>query len=178
MSRIGKQTIELPERVTVKTDGQRMVVAGPLGQLERELPAEFELALAPGQVKLVPRRPTTEPYPLWGTYAAHLKNMIRGVATGFEKRLMVEGVGYKAVVAGNTLTLSVGFSHPVPINIPDGLKVTADKGLLVVTGLNRELVGQFAATLRAVRPPDPYKDKGIRYLDEVLVKKQGKKVVS
>jgi len=112
-----------------------------------------------------------------GTYAAHLKNMIRGVVAPFEKKLIIEGIGFKAEVKGGELVLALGFTHPVKIKIPDGLKVSSEKGAISVSGSDKEAVGQFAAAVRALKKPEPYKGKGIRYDGEVIRRKQGKKTV-
>ncbi|MBI4136291.1 MAG: 50S ribosomal protein L6 [Candidatus Vogelbacteria bacterium] len=180
MSRIGRQTIIIPPVVTVTHEAGRVLVKGPKGSLERQFPPALALAITSSEVKVNLRDASrmSGQNALWGTYAAHLKNMIRGVTDGFEKRLLVEGIGYKAVVGGEVITLNAGFSHPVVRTIPKGLKVTVEKNMINISGFDRELVGQFAASIRAVRPPDPYKEKGIRYLDEVVVRKQGKKAVT
>ncbi len=180
MSRIGKKIIIIPTGVTVTIDGDKVVVKGPKGTNERVFPKALTITITASEVKvgLVPVKRESELSALWGTYAAHLKNMIVGVTTGFEKRLLIEGIGYKAAVAGEVITLNVGFSHPVVIPILKGLKVVAEKGLIIISGIDREVVGQFSATLRAIRPPDAYKQKGLRYSDEVVIRKQGKKVVS
>ncbi|MEK7068361.1 MAG: 50S ribosomal protein L6, partial [Patescibacteria group bacterium] len=112
---------------------------------------------------------------LVGTYASHIRNMLQGVTAGFTKKLLVEGVGFKWDVQGKTVNLALGFSHPVKVAIPEGLTVTADKGALTIVGFDKELVGQFAANIRALKKPEPYKGKGIRYEGEVIRRKQGKK---
>lgn len=187
MSRIGRQTIVIPPGVTVTDEAGKVLVKGPKGSLERRFPPALALTTSAGEVKVSLRDAgkTAELGALWGTYAAHLKNMIRGVTDGFEKRLIVEGIGYKAAVGlsadkavAEAVTLNAGFSHPVVRTIPQGLKVTVEKNLVKISGFDRELVGQFAASLRAVRPPNPYKEKGIRYVDEVVIRKQGKKAVT
>lgn len=180
MSRIGRQTIIIPPVVTVTHEAGRVLVKGPKGSLERQFPPALALAITSSEVKVSLRDAgrRSEQNAIWGTYAAHLKNMIRGVTDGFEKRLLVEGIGYKAAVGGETITLNAGFSHPVVRTIPKGLKVAVEKNMINISGFDRELVGQFAASIRAVRPPDPYKEKGIRYVDEVVVRKQGKKAVT
>jgi large subunit ribosomal protein L6 len=112
---------------------------------------------------------------LWGTYAAHLLNMIKGVTEGFKKVLEIEGVGYRAEAQGNKIKLAVGFSHPVELVAPEGVQVATEKGTITVTGIDKEVVGQFAADIRKVKKPEPYKGKGIRYLGEYIIRKQGKK---
>ena len=180
MSRIGKQTIIIPEKVTVSLEPERVLVRGPKGELARAWPRALILTVAPGAAKVSLKNDSQaeELKAIWGTYAAHLKNMIKGVTTGFEKRLLIEGIGYKAAATAEAVTLNVGFSHPVIWPIPEGLKVTLDKNLLTISGADCESVGQFAAILRAVRPPDPYKEKGLRYDDERVIRKQGKKAAT
>lgn len=180
MSRIGKQTIIIPEKVTVSVDVGQAAVRGPKGEMRRVWPRELTLTVSSGVAKVCPKDQDKESElsALWGTYVAHLKNMIKGVTAGFEKRLIIEGIGYKAVVNGETVTLNVGFSHPVVVSIPTGLKVAVDKNLITVSGIDREAVGQFTASLRAIRPPNPYKERGFHYADEVVIRKQGKKAVS
>ncbi|MBI2097903.1 MAG: 50S ribosomal protein L6 [Candidatus Vogelbacteria bacterium] len=180
MSRIGRQTIVIPTDVTVTAAAGQVLVKGPKGSLKRPWPAALALAITASEVKVSLRDASraSEQSALWGTYAAHLKNMIRGVTEGFGKSLLVEGIGYKAVVSSDTIILNAGFSHPVVRPIPRELKVTVEKNLINISGFDRELVGQFAAVIRAIRPPDPYKGKGIRYADEVVIRKQGKKAVT
>ncbi len=181
MSRVGKQIIEVPTGVTVKTVaspmGTTVTVSGGKGGSERLFRPEIAIKVDGSKVSLTPGNPDLDGA-LWGTYASHIKNMITGAGTGFTKQLILEGIGYKGAVSGQTLTLNVGFSHPVNIVAPEGVKISLEKNVLTVTGSNKELVGQFAASVKAVKPPDPYKEKGIRYLDEKITRKQGKKVVA
>ena len=189
MSRIGKQIIAIPAGVTVAavaTDGGTMVtVNGPHGELRRLFRPEIAIAVDNGKVALAPRPPAVAAGALWGTYGSHVKNMIAGAAAGFSKQLVIEGIGYKGNIvglpdgkAGQLLTLNVGFSHPVTIVAPAGVKITLEKNLLTVSGPSKEAVGQFAASVRAIKPPDPYKEKGIRYATERVIHKQGKKVIA
>lgn len=181
MSRIGKQSIQLPPGVTVRLEAGQLLVKGPKGELGRAWPRTLTLTVAAGEVKTdlaAGRGEIAGLGALWGTYTAHLKNMVLGVTAGFEKRLIIEGIGYKALLNADTLTLQVGFSHPVVVSIPKELKLTLDKNLITVSGADREAVGQFAARLRAVRPPDPYKEKGLRYATEKVIRKQSHKVVA
>ena len=178
MSRIGKQQISLPEKVELALEGTTLRVKGPLGKLERVWPAILTLTVTDGIATVAPERESLETKALWGTYAAHLKNMIMGVTKGYEKKLLIEGVGYRAAVAGQKMTLNLGLSHPVELMIPEGVKAVVDKGTITITGNDREVVGQFAAEIRALKKPGPYKGKGIRYELEVVRRKEGKKVVS
>lgn len=178
MSRLVKKPISLPSKVEFSQSGETVTVKGPLGTLSRDFRNLIDFALEEGGVKLSAKRETLETKTLLGTYASHLKNMVLGVSQGFTKKLILEGVGFKANVAGNKLALSLGFSHPVEVAIPAELKVTSEKNLVTVTGNNKETVGQFSANLRALKKPEPYKGKGFRYEGEVISRKQGKKVVA
>jgi large subunit ribosomal protein L6 len=178
MSRIGKQIIKIPEKVEVTATAGKLSVAGPLGALSRPLPAILIITINNGEVTLKPERDNVATRALWGTYASHLINMIEGVTKGFQKKLIIEGVGFRATVTGAKMTLNLGLSHPVNLPIPTGLKVTVEKNLVSISGFDKELVGQFAATVRAYKEPEPYKGKGIRYEGEIIRRKEGKKVVS
>lgn len=173
MSRVAKKPIVIPEKTEVKVNGLNVAVKGPLGEITRDFKPGIEIKAENGAVTVVLKR--NEDYMLTGTYASHIKNMIEGVTKGFTKKLIVEGIGFKSDVKGTELALSLGFSHPVSVTIPAGLKVTADKNLITVTGIDSELVGSFAAKVRALKKPEPYKGKGIRYETEVIRRKQGKK---
>ncbi|MFA6095634.1 MAG: 50S ribosomal protein L6 [Candidatus Paceibacterota bacterium] len=173
MSRVAKKPIAIPEKTTVTVDRGTVSVKGPKGEISRDFKTGIEIVVADGKVTLTLKRP--EDAVLWGTYASHVKNMIKGVVEGFEKKLIVEGIGFKSDVKGTDLVMSLGFSHPVKMAIPAGLKVTADKNVISVSGVDKELVGEFTASVRAKKKPEPYKGKGIRYETEVIRRKQGKK---
>ena len=175
MSRIGKKGIEIPAKTTVTVDGGLVTIKGPLGELSKNFKKNIVITVADNMIDSKPAKDTLENKALWGTYASHMKNMIEGVNNGYTKKLIVEGVGYKADVTPNDITFKVGFSHPVKVSIPAGLKVTSDKGVLVITGIDKELVASFSSGLRAIKKPEPYKGKGIRYEDEVVRRKEGKK---
>ncbi len=177
MSRIGKQLITLPEKTTFAIANGVVTVKGPLGEIKRTFKPEIEIVLKGGVVTLNPIRKSLELQALWGTYSAHIVNMINGVNKLFEKKLIVEGIGFKSDVKGSDLNLSLGFSHPVKVAIPAGLKVTAEKNVITVSGIEIEQVGQFVAKVRSLKTPEPYKGKGIRYDSEVIRRKQGKKSV-
>lgn len=177
MSRIGKRPIAIPEKTEVTVRDGAVTVAGPKGTLTRHFRPEIAIAVQNNTVTLSPTRTSRLSQALWGTYAAHIKNMLRGVTTPFEKRLVIEGIGYRAEAAGKTLKLNVGFSHPVMIPIPEGIAVSVNKSLIGISGSDKDMVGQFAAHVRAVKKPEPYKGKGIRYEDEVIRRKEGKKAV-
>ena len=153
-----------------------LTVQGPKATLSRSVKPDVSIALADGTITLTPTD-TPEAKALWGTYAAHLHNMIAGVTEGFTRTLEVEGVGYRAEVQGNTLVLNVGFSHSVELPIPEGISATVEKNVITLTGPDKEVLGQFAANVRKVRKPEPYKGKGIRYQGEYIIRKQGKKAV-
>ncbi len=175
MSRIAKKPIVLPpQTVATFVDGV-MTVKGPLGELKKYFRDDIAVAIEDGAVTLTPNRTTLQARALWGTYASHLKNMIAGVNKAYEKKLIVEGIGFKADVKGSNLGMALGFSHPVNIPIPADLKVTTEKNTITVAGIDCEKVGQFAAVVRSMKKPEPYLGKGIRYSDEVIRRKQGKK---
>jgi large subunit ribosomal protein L6 len=175
MSRIGKQQLQIPAGVTVTFDAHAVRVSGPKGEIVRELRDEVIFKQENGVITSEPRRNDKFSRSLWGTYMSHLQNMIQGVVTPFEKKLLVEGVGFKWDVKGDILNLSLGFSHPVTKTIPKGLTVVAEKGSLTITGIDKEEVGLFANKIRSLKKPEPYKGKGIRYSTEVIRRKQGKK---
>jgi large subunit ribosomal protein L6 len=137
-----------------------------------------EIKIEGQNVTVNPKNNTRLARALWGTYAAHVRNMLSGVNTPFVKKLQVEGIGYRAELAGKQIKLSVGFSHPVLVNVPEGVAVAIEKNMITVSGADKEIVGEFAATVRAVKKPEPYKGKGIRYEGEVVRMKQGKKAAS
>lgn len=178
MSRIGKQTIALPEETAVKVGDDVVTVTGPLGILTRHFDPRLEVVVAERAVSLRPRKLNLETNALWGTYASHLRNMVRGVTAGFSKELVIEGVGYRVNLAGPKLIFALGFSHPVELAVPEGVKIAVDKNTLTISGRDKELVGQFTARIRKLKPPEPYKGKGIRYADETIRRKVGKKVTA
>jgi large subunit ribosomal protein L6 len=138
---------------------------------------DIAVTIADNAITIAPAREDIPNLALWGSYASHVKNMLAGVNKAYEKKLIIEGIGFKADVKGKDIVLLVGFSHPVSVPIPDGIKVVSDKSGISVSGIDAEKVGQFAAQVRAVKKPEPYKGKGIRYSDEVIRRKQGKKAV-
>lgn len=178
MSRLGKQPIQLPEKVEVAFENGILKVKGPKGELERPIAEGISVTVADRGVSFSMDKDTRQNRMLWGTYAAHLLNMIEGVTQGFKKVLEIEGVGYRAEAQGNKLKLSVGFSHPVELVAPEGVTMATEKGIITLTGINNEVLGQFAANIRAVRKPEPYKGKGIHYQGEYIIRKQGKKGVA
>jgi len=177
MSRIGKRPIIIPEKTTVAVEDNVVRVAGPLGELSRQVRSEVKVRAEDGVVVVTPSNETKFARALWGTVASHIKNMIQGVSKPYEKKLVVEGIGYRALLSGDTLELNVGFSHPVSFAVPEGLSVSVEKNEITISGLDKEQVGLFAAEVRSTKKPEPYKGKGIRYADEVVKRKQGKRAV-
>ncbi len=176
MSRVGKQTVIIPAGTEANLSGIVFSVKGPKGSLSRSFPGEVTLHIDGNAITFTPNKEGNRTInALWGTYASHVKNMIIGVNEGYSKKLILEGVGFKSEVVGNLLNLALGFSHPVKITIPAGLTVTAEKNNITVSGIDKELVGSFTASVRANKKPEPYKGKGFRYGDEVIRRKQGKK---
>ncbi|MFA6315192.1 MAG: 50S ribosomal protein L6 [Candidatus Paceibacterota bacterium] len=175
MSRIAKKPITLPAKTEATFANGTMTIKGPLGSLSKIFRSHINIVIANNEITLTPAFESLETRALWGTYASHIKNMIAGVNKPYEKKLVVEGIGYKADVKGKDLAMSLGFSHPVIIPIPADLKVTTEKNTVTISGIDCEKVGQFAAQVRSKKKPEPYLGKGIRYSDEVIRRKQGKK---
>ena len=177
MSRIGKQFITVPEKVKVKLDGQKVSVDGPKGSLSRILPSLICCSLDEGNQKIFIEKTqdTKLSQALYGLSRTLVANMVHGVSVGFEKRLQITGVGYRAQLSGKDLVLNMGYSHPVTMVPPEGLAVKVENPTsIVVSGMQKDMVGEFAAKIRAVRPPEPYKGKGIAYEGEVIRRKAGK----
>ena len=175
MSRLAKRPIAIPAKTEVTVSGGLVMVKGPKGTLQKPLHRLVTVEVGQDGVQVSPKGESLQSRALIGTFASHIKNMIGGVNSGFSKKLLIDGVGYKWDVQGKTLNLALGFSHPVKVAIPEGLTVKAEKGALDISGFDKELVGQFAADIRAMKKPEPYKGKGIRYDGEVIRRKQGKK---
>lgn len=178
MSRIGKKTIEIPQAVEVTIENNLVKVKGPKGELERYIRPEIKIEKKNNQITVAPKKETKKTNALWGLSRTLIFNMIEGVAKGYEKKLEIQGIGYKANLEGEDLVLSVGFSHPVRVNKIEGIKFEVEKNIITVSGINKELVGQITAKIRKIKKPEPYKGKGIRYLGEEVRRKAGKKAVS
>ncbi len=183
MSRIAKKPIKVDNKVKISitpdVNGYLFKVVGPLGENSRVFKKDIKIEIDNEGIKLTPTSENSlAQKALWGTYASHIKNMIEGVTNGFKKNLQIEGIGYKTQLAGNKMTWSLGFSHTVDVEIPKGLKVTVEKGNVSISGFDKEAVGQFAAQIVAMKPPEPYKGKGIRYEGQVIKMKEGKKSVA
>ncbi len=175
MSRIGKCPIPIPSGVTVNIKGSHVAVKGPKGNLERELVELISVAQEGNEIKVSPKNDSRTARQLHGLSRTLVANMVEGVDKGFEKRLQIIGVGYRAQAQGQKLTLNVGYSKPVEMLMPPGIQVAVEKNTdVIVTGIDKEVVGNISAKIRAVRPPEPYKGKGIRYQDEVVRRKAGK----
>ena len=175
MSRVGKQQLAIPEKTEVTWADGVFTVKGPLGTLSKSFKDVVDITIADGVISFAQKGDDQFARAIWGTYASHVKNMLAGVNAPYVKKLILEGVGFKSEVKGKELHLALGFSHPVVVSIPEGLTVTAEKNNITITGIDKELVGEFAASLRAKKKPEPYKGKGFRYHDEVIRRKQGKK---
>lgn len=176
MSRLSKQPIAIPSGVEITKDGQTLTVKGPKGELSRSFKDDIiSLEIADGAIQVAKIEDTVFSRALVGTYASHVTNMIHGVTEGFTKKLIVEGVGFRSEVKGVELHMSLGFSHPVVMPIPEGVTATAEKNVITVSGIDKEQTMQFAAQIRAKKKPEPYKGKGIRYEGEIIRRKQGKK---
>jgi len=179
MSRIGKKIITIPAKTEVKIEKDTVTVKGPLGELVRTFQPGVKIEVTDGKVSFSPtsKKLTVDQNSLWGTVASHVNNMIMGVNKAYEKKLIVEGIGFKADVVGTNLVFKLGFSHPINVAIPKNLKVASEKNIITVSGIDKEFLGQYVAEIRALKKPEPYKGKGIRYFDEVIKRKEGKKTV-
>ena len=175
MSRIGKEKITIPSEVEVNVADSMVSVKGPKGSLERSIHDAIEINIADGEVEVKTLSNSRLAKSLWGTYASHVKNMIHGVTEGFTKELEIHGVGYRAEINGTNLVLKVGYSHLVEMPIEEGLFVEVKDNTIIISGFDKEQVGEYAASVRRVRKPEPYKGKGIRYKGEYVRIKQGKK---
>jgi len=178
MSRVGKKPILIPEGVEVKIENQQVIIKGPRGELAFEIRPEIKLEKKEKQIFILPQRKTKKTSAFWGLTRTLLNNIIEGVTKGYEKKLEIQGLGYRASLDGKDLTLQVGFTHPVKIKTPEGINFSVEKNIITITGIDKELVGEIAAKIRKIRPPEPYKGKGIRYLGEQVRRKAGKKAVT
>ena len=178
MSRLAKKPIAIPEKVTITIgDDGKVLVKGPAGEVSRLFRPDIVITVKDNLVSLTPKIETKTSGALWGTYVSEIKSMFKGAVTPFVKKLVVEGIGFKSEVKGHELVLALGFTHLIKIPISAGLKVTAEKNTITINGVDKELVGRFAAEVRALKKPEPYKGKGIHYEGEVIRRKEGKKTV-
>ena len=176
MSRVGSNAITIPADVTLSHEGGSVIVKGKNGELSALLHSDVSLSVEDNMATLNPVRGTRQSKALWGTMRATINNMVVGVSTGFTRNLQINGVGYRAAMQGNKLVLNLGFSHPVEMEIPAGLKVAVENNTtIVISGADKQLLGQFASEVRAKRPPEPFKGKGVKYAGEHIVRKEGKK---
>lgn len=178
MSKIGKAKIKLPSGVEAKISDSVFSVKGPKGELNEKIFDGFSISIEDSEISVIPPENAGKETPaLWGTLRALISNAVIGVSEGYEKKLIVEGIGFKVAIEGKNLVLNLGFSHSINFPIPDGIEMTTEKNTITIKGINKELVGQTAAEIRAFKKPEPYKGKGIRYSDEVVRRKAGKKAV-
>jgi large subunit ribosomal protein L6 len=176
MSRIGKRPVTVPSGVTATVEGQTVKMKGPKGQLSFVVHDDVEVKFENGVIKVAPRVKTNRAQAMYGTARAQVANLVAGVTKGFEKKLEITGVGYRAALQGKNLQLALGYSHDVIYKIPDGIAITVPKPTeITITGNDSQRVGQVAAEIRSYRPPEPYKGKGVKYADEFIFRKEGKK---
>lgn len=175
MSRIGKQTIEIPNRVEFKLEGDLIIVKGPKGELIQKKHPLVNIVKTDNSVQVAVSNPAEKTEcALWGLFQRLIANMVIGVTVGYEKKLEINGVGFKVNLQGKKLVLKVGFSHEVNFSIPDGIQVVVENNLITIGGINKQLVGQTAAQIRGIKPPEPYQGKGIKYAEEIIRRKEGK----
>ena len=176
MSRIGKRPVTIPSGVTANVEGQTVKMKGPKGQLQFVVHDDVEVKFDKGVVTVAPRAETNRARALYGTARAQIANLVEGVTKGFEKKLEITGVGYRAAMQGKNLQLALGYSHDVVYPIPEGITIAVPKPTeITVTGTDAQRVGQVAAEIRAYRPPEPYKGKGVKYVGEFIFRQEGKK---
>lgn len=176
MSRVGKNPVAIPSGVQVEVSGQTLTAKGRLGTMSLAVVSEVSATVADGQVTVTPKDESKRARAMWGTTRALVNNMMTGLATGFTRNLEINGVGYRAAVQGNSLNLQLGYSHDINYPIPPDVKIACERPTAIaITGVDRQRVGQVAAEIRAFRPPEPYKGKGIKYVEEVIRRKEGKK---
>lgn len=178
MSRIGKQPIQIPEGVEAKIDGNLIIVKGKKGELTQKLIPEIGVEIKDKNILVKKTKEGKNSAALWGTFRSLIANMVEGASNGFEKRLIIEGIGFRAVVNNDKLVLNLGFSQPIEIKTPKGIEFKVEKNTIIVSGADKQLVGQVAAIIRSQKKPEPYKGKGIRYEGEIIRRKAGKKAVS
>ncbi|MBY0299253.1 MAG: 50S ribosomal protein L6 [Methylobacterium sp.] len=176
MSRVGKKPVTVPAGVTATVDGQTVKIKGSKGELSFRVPDQVEVTQENGAISVQPRSQTKEARAMWGLSRAQVANLVEGVTKGFEKRLEINGVGYRAAVAGKVLKLSLGYSHDIEYEIPAGITITTPRPVeIIVAGIDKQRVGQIAAEIREYRGPEPYKGKGVKYAGEFIFRKEGKK---
>lgn len=177
MSRIGKKPIQIPDGVTVNIDGQKVTAKGPKGELVHEVHPHVKVVQQDQMIILTIDNPNNKKdKALWGTNRQLIANILTGVSQGYTKQLEINGVGYRVEIKGNTLVLNVGYSHLVEFKLPEGVTAKVEKNLITLEAIDKQLLGETAANIRKIRKPEPYKGKGIKYVDEVILRKAGKQV--
>ncbi|MBW6440561.1 50S ribosomal protein L6 [Patescibacteria group bacterium] len=176
MSKIGKKPIEIPSGVVITNDENNITAKGPKGELSSSFDHRINIEIKDGNVILTVKKETKKTSELWGLSRALIANMVEGVSRGYEKKLELQGVGYKVVQKGKDIELSLGFSHPIFFQAPEGIEFSIEKNIITVTGIDKQKVGQIAAEIRSKKKPEPYKGKGVRYVGEQVRRKVGKKV--
>jgi large subunit ribosomal protein L6 len=174
MSRIGKKVVALPKGVTVTVGNGQVAVKGGKGELKRSVPTGVTVKVTGQELHVERADDSRENRAKHGMMRAHIANMVKGVSDGWERKLEINGVGYRAEVSGQKLTMALGFSHPVNFELPKGVSAKVDKNLVILMGIDREMLGETAAKIREIRPPEPYKGKGVKYVEEVIKRKVGK----
>jgi len=175
MSKIGKKIILIPDKVEINISENELKIKGIKGEITIPLFKGFKIELNNKELKVIPIEESKKTSAFWGTLSALISNAVKGVTEGFEKKLEIEGIGYRANVEGRVLVLNLGYSHPIRYDIPEGINITTEKNIITVSGINKQLVGQTAAKIRSFRKPEPYKGKGIHYVNEYIRRKAGKK---
>lgn len=176
MSRIGNSPVKVPDGVTLSNQGNELSAKGSKGELNMSIPSGVGIEIADNTIVVKPNKKDTAGRALWGTVRANIFNLVAGVSAGFVRRLEINGVGYRAQMQGSKLQLNLGYSHPVVMDIPAGISVTVDNNTKIeISGADKQLLGQFASEVRAKRPPEPFKGKGVKYAEEYIVRKEGKK---
>ena len=175
MSRIGKKSVVVPDGVDVNISGRKISIKGPKGSLDFEFHPDVEVKIEEKEIMVVARKKTKQARSIWGLTRMLVSNMIDGVTKGFEKQLELQGVGFRMAIQGKKINMALGFSHPVEVEIPEGLEAKIEKNILTISGIDKQQVGQFAASTRALKKVEPYKGKGFRYVGEIVRKKAGKK---
>lgn len=179
MSRIGKKPISIPENVKIRMENNTVYVKGPKGELELSLPKFIKTEINENQLNVSVANPEDKKQrSCWGTFNVLISNMIQGVNQGFEKKLELVGIGYRAKTSDNKITFNIGFSHPVDFILPPGIKAIIEQNIITLQGIDKQLVGEMAARIRKLKKPEPYKGKGIKYIDEVIRRKSGKKAAT
>ena len=178
MSRVGKKPILIPDGVKVEIKDRGVLIKGPKGELSFSCRPEIKVEAKEEKIFVSPQKDTKKTRAFWGLTRALLANAVEGVVKGYEKKLEIRGIGYRASLDGNELNLQMGFTHPIKIKAPEGINFLVEKNIIIISGINKELVGEIAAKIRKIRPPEPYKGKGIRYLGELVKIKAGKKAVT